>query len=610
MRKNICQLLALVVLLTVSCKKKDFLDTKPLSQYGEDDFWSSPGLVEGFVNGMYRDMYRQPFDWEPLACFSGDEGWFNEGMAVSDFNKTVLISPDLIPGWDDGSNGWSPHTINLLWGNLYKLVRKTNLFFTHAGDIQSVDTAWINRMKGEAYYLRAGAYFLLTNMYGGVPLITKPYTLTDTFNVKRNTYAECINFITSQLDTAAMYLPMNIGGADQGRATVGAALGLKSRVLLYAASDLHNKMDSYASGFAHKELIGYVDGSQTERWQKAKDAAKAVIDLGMYSLYKPNPAPGDPVDQNFIDLFLSKSPTSEDIFMQYFNTKLNEDWFGYNPGLFWGPNGYHGWGGNAPFQDLVDAYEMKDGSKFDWNNPAHKTAPYTNRDARFYATMLYDGASWRPRPADVQAIDPWNRLQTGNVVDPSGNVLVLGADNGLVDNWGPFTGYFVRKFIDPNVDFNSNLQDIPFRPMRYAEILMNYAEACIELGLDGEGRDYLNMIRTRAGQPPTSESGDALKARYRNERRVEFAFEDQYFWDIRRWVAGPSAYHPVHRILIKYVTNQPATTYFKSDGTPWSAPVYSTEVVDNFAWNDKAYFFPISRTEVNKNPLLIQNPGY
>jgi len=105
--KKIHKIIALIAILATvsSCTKKDFLVTKPLGQYGEEDFWSSPGLAEGFVNGMYRDMYRQPFDWEPLATFSGDEGWFNEGQAVSEFNKTSLISPDVLPGWFDGSSG-------------------------------------------------------------------------------------------------------------------------------------------------------------------------------------------------------------------------------------------------------------------------------------------------------------------------------------------------------------------------------------------------------------------------------------------------------------------------------------------------------------------------
>jgi len=465
-------------------------------------------------------------------------------------------------------------------------------------------------MTGEVYYLRAGAYYLLTSLFGGVPLITKAYSLEDSFNVKRNTYPECIDFIVGQLDSAVMYLPISNSGINEGRATIGAALGLKSKVLLYAASDLHNKMSTYAPGYDHKELIGYVDGNQSERWAKAKAAAKAVIDLNVYSLNNPDPAPGDAIAENFINYFLSRTPTNEDIFVQYFNVKLNEDWFGYQPALFYGPNGYHGWGGNAPLGDMVDAYEMKDGSKFDWNNPAHKSSPYTNRDARFYATILYDGVSWSPRPSDVKAIDPWNKLQTGNVVKPNGDVLVIGADNGLVDNWGPFTGYFLRKYIDPAIDLTANNQDVPFRHMRYAEILMNYAEACIELGQDDEARTYINMIRKRAGQPPVTESGDGLRKRYRNERRVEFAFENQYFWDMRRWVEGPSAYHAVHRVVINHVTTENATTYLKPDGTNWGTATYTPEVMETFAWSDKAYFFPIMRTELNKNPNLIQNPGY
>ncbi|NJO69156.1 MAG: RagB/SusD family nutrient uptake outer membrane protein, partial [Bacteroidetes bacterium] len=128
--------------------------------------------------------------------------------------------------------------------------------------------------------------------------------------------------------------------------------------------------------------MGYVSGDASARWLAAKNAAKKVIDLGTYDLYKKDPAPGDSVAQNFVEFFTSKG-TEEDILLQFFSPKTDESWSGYNPALYSGPNGYHNWGNNTPLGDLVDDYEMKDGSSFNWANPAHKANPYEGRRCPF-----------------------------------------------------------------------------------------------------------------------------------------------------------------------------------------------------------------------------------
>ena len=192
----------------------------------------------------------------------------------------------------------------------------------------------------------------------------------------------------------------------------------------------------------------------------------------------------------------------------------------------------------------------------------------------------------------------------------------LDTREGPIEDWnGGKTGYYVRKWIDPSVDPQYVKQDVPFKHIRYGEILMNYAEACIELGQDAEARTYINMIRTRAGQPvlPSSLSGNALKQAYRQERRIEFAYEDQRFWDVRRWLIGEEAYHQTHRVVVRYETNQTSVdSYRKPDGSTWGPPIFSKGEVggDARAWNNKCYFFPIMRDEMNKNDKLIQNPGY
>jgi hypothetical protein len=404
-----------------------------------------------------------------------------------------------------------------------------------------------------------------------------------------------------------------------GHVSKGAALALKSRVLLYAASDLHNsaKNSVVTSGFSKPELLGYTSGDASARWTAAKNAAKAVIDLGKYSLYKATPAATDSVAQNFVELFTSKG-TDEDILLQFFTPKTDEDWDGYNPALYCGPNGYHNWGNNCPLGDLVDDYEMKDGNKFDWNNSAQKANPYAKREARFYATVLYEGVQWRKRPSDALKIDPFSQIQVGHVYDSSNKMIKAGLDTreGPIEDWnGGRTGYYLRKYVDPSIDPQYVKQDVPFKHIRYAEILLNYAEACIELGQDAEARTYINMIRTRAGQPELSASltGDALKQAYRHERRIEFAYEDQRFWDVRRWLIGEAAYHPTHRVDVRYETTESAVdSYRKPDGTTHGTPKFESKLldVDQRAWNNKCYFFPIMRSEMNKNDKLVQNPGY
>ncbi len=611
---NILMLLSIIVMLT-SCEDKDeFLNKEPLGEYSEIAVWSDPVLIQTFVNSMYRDVMGFPFAVIRLSDFS-DESILSWDWGVRNFNK-CLINPDDLAGWDPGWDA-SPQQAHLRWGPLYGNVRRANIFFSKINSVQA-NQASIDNLKGQVYFLRAFTYFKLTTLFGSVPIITKVYTLNDEYDVPRNTYEECINFMVGQLDSAVMYLGDSY--PTDGHVSKGAAMALKARLLLYAASDLHNpaKNSALVSGYTNPELIGYTGGDASARWTAAKNAAKAVIDLNRYSLYKATPAPGDSVAQNFVELFTSKG-SSEDILLQFFTPKTEEgSWNnGYNPGYYVQPNGYHCWGASAPLGDLVDGFEMKDGSMFNWNNPIHKANPYINREARFYATVLYEGVQWRPRPADGLAIDPYSRIQTGRVYNLSGTMIKAGLDTrqGPIEDWnGSLSGYYLRKYVDPTLDPQYVKQDIPFKHFRYGEILLNYAEACIELGQDAEARTYINMIRKRAGQPDLSASltGDALRQAYRHERRIELAYEDQRFWDIRRWMIGPEAYRQTSSVDIRYVTSVSVTSYRQPDGSTWGAPTYSkiNTPGDARAWIDKCYFFPIMRAEMNKNTKLIQNPGY
>ena len=293
---------------------------------------------------------------------------------------------------------------------------------------------------------------------------------------------------------------------------------------------------------------------------------------------------------------------------------------GLHYGINNGPNGYHNWAGNTPIQQLVDDYEMMDGTSFDWSNPAHAADPYADRDPRFYATILYDGAGWKPRPSDVVGIDPMDQIQTGYYDDGNGGVI-----NGVdtresdIENWnGSRTHYYTRKFIDPNPalpDNQSNTQTIPWPFIRYTEIVFNYVEASIELGQEQEARDWLNQIRFRVGMPAITDSGDALRDRYRNERRVEMVYEEQRYHDARRWMIAPTTLGRGIKAINVQATLKAGQTahvpYIHDKNVyDYEYTVFDNTEVETRTWIDKMYFRPITRDEIQRNSLLVQNPGY
>ena len=591
--------LLLVNVFLTSCKD-NVLELQPLSAYSDLAVWKDPILVETFVNGIYFNMEIPNGDQKYGLPNLVDELHRRDGGNQLNFNNSKITS-DLIPGWGVGLPSWD---------NLYLNIRACNLFLKNIENVPddgklTDNVTRKNRMIGEVYFLRAWFYMRLTSLYGGVPLIDKVFELDDDFKIARNTYSECVNFIVSDCDKAASLLPTANSTDKKSRATKGAALALKSRILIYAASDLHNT--TVFPGYTNPELIGYTDANRTARFQAAKDAAKAVMDMGLYSLYKAIPAATDSIAQNYVDLFNSKD-CIEDILVRYATSTS------YNYQYSWqelsGPNGYHCKGSNAPTDNLVRDFERKDGTKFDWNNPVHAADPYKYRDPRFYATILYEGAKWRTRAPGEFPIDPIGVIQVGywQKWNTTTNSIqeVWGLDTRKGPNSpgeGSYTGYYIRKYFDIAVDAQFFVPDIGWRYFRYAEILLNYAEACIGLGQDAEACTYINMVRKRAGMPLVAESGITLRDRYRNERRIEMAIEEQRFFDVRRWVIGPQAYVAAYNVNVVYKMD-PVTKVTST------VPTITPALHNTYAWLNKAYFLPILRTELNKNSLLIQNPDY
>lgn len=599
MKKNIyLKLLLFAAVILTSCNE-EFLELQPLNAYSDVAVWSDPILAETFVNGIYFKMEIPNGDMKYGTPNYVDELHRRDGGSQLNFNNS-RITPDQM-NWRNELPSWN---------NLYVNIRSCNKFLENAAKLPDDGTlvdgvTKKNRLIGEVHFLRAWFYMRLTSLYGGVPIIDKPYQLVDDFFAPRNTYKECVDFMVADCDAAASLLPEKHTIDKFSRATKGAALALKSRVLIYAASDLYNT--TVFPGYSNPELIGYTDGNRAARYQAAKDAAKAVMDLNLYSLFRPTPAPTDSVAMNFEALFNSKD-CIEDIMVRYASTTsydVNYSWMNLS-----GPNGYHCRGSNAPIDNLVRDYERKDGTRFNWNNPVHAAAPYKYRDPRFYATIFYEGAKWRTRAPGEFPLDPIGVIQVGRWERWNSQTNTMYEQWGLDTRKGPnspfegaYTGYYIRKYFDPAVDAQFFVPEVGWRYFRYAEILLNYAEACIGLGQDEEARTYINMIRRRAGMPPVTESGIALRDRYRNERRIEMAAEDHRFFDVRRWVIGPQAYVAAYKVDVVYkmdpVTRVTATV-----------PTIKPLVHNNYAWLDKAYFLPIFRAEMNRNTALIQNPGY
>jgi hypothetical protein len=582
--------LALLLLLgATGCS--DVLDVTPKDQFPDQAVFTDPNLAQAFLNDMYQGLGHGLY--EIMLASMTDETHFIHDYNTSKIVQATITSSDR-GALDDG------RFAHFNWGPTYSRIRQTNVFLSHI-DPAPFDSALKRRMKGEAFFLRAYFYHNLMRMYGGVPIITKVYGLNEDYQVARNSFQETVAFIAANADSAAALLPLSYSGVDVGRATKGAALALKARVLLYAASDLYNVNPS------GKPENGYTTPQdRTALWRAAKDAAKAVMDLGIYGLFRPSPANAQEAAKNYGDLFLQTM--SEEVILSRFFLSTRGD--GYNPGLHNGPNGYHTWGGNTPIQNLIDDYRMADGSKFDWSNPAHAAAPYANRDPRFYASIAYDGTPWRPRPDDVKGLDPVGIIQTFRALTLPDNSVVAGLDtrDSPVENWnGAYSGYYIRKFIDPSINAQFTKEQVPWIFFRYAEILLNYAEASIELNELTDAVNALNQIRIRAGMPPFSAAlgQAALREEYRNERRVEMAFEEQRFFDVRRWMTAPQVLSKVAGGINIFLDGSSRT-----DRTTWHNYRYVVDTVQTRAWDDKMYFMPIRFDELNRNSLLKQNPGY
>jgi len=630
--------LVMPLLLFISACKKEFLNVTPLGEISSESTWSDGPLAAAFVTNLYNGFGQGGFEEQMLASLSDEAVFTHTGRGITTVNDGSL---------NPSNTGWTSGTYE--WGSMYSRIRGCNVAIQNLETASFDDASLMERLKGEAHFLRAYYYHQLVRYYGGVPLIAQVYGLNEDYSIERSSFEACVNYIIADCDTAIQLLTDK--EMDQGRASPLSAKALKSRILLYAASDLHDIPTAKAksatiSAFPKPELLGYVSGDRAARWQAAKAAAKAVIDASSgYKLDLTEPASAEEGKQNYISISMgggSSAPgvdasASKEIILGRYNTSdWDEGSGGQYQGLNNGPNGYHNWAGNTPVGLLVDDYELMDSTNaaapktvaFSWSNPEHKAAPYKNRDPRFYARILYDGAGWKPRELISGNADPYNEIQTGQYDLMQKNATTgayelisfkgLDTRSSSIEDWnGSRTGYYVRKFIDPNpaiVD-NNTRQYVPWPFFRYTEAVFNYIEACIELGEDAEAKNWLNKIRFRSGMPAVTATGMALRDIYRHERRIEMVYEEQRYHDAGRWMIAPETLGrdvTFINVVGKFKPGKTLQDQYHHDETIYN---YSyTPIVDeaheNRTWVDKMYFRPISRDEVNKNLKLVQNPGY
>lgn len=542
-------LVGLLSFLTGSCS---YLEYSEASYLSKEDVFSDWNRTQSFLSDIYASL---PNGFAPVGgamrASATDEAEF-----VLDYSSVQKFS--------DGS--WSSiQTLDDQWGSMYSGIRAVNLFLNEVKghtfeDYKYTDTyademKQFNNYPHEARFLRAFFYLELIERYGNVPLITKVLSEDEANAVSPSSYDDIIRYIVAECDEIIPLLPVTYVGfasaQETGRATRGAAMALKARTLLYAASPLHNPQGT------------------VQRWADAAKAARDIMNTATYTL--------EANYNNFLNNIASKELILE-------RREGNQNYF--EKANF--PVGFEGGNtGNCPTQNLVDAYEMKANglSITDPNSGYNPLIPYTGRDPRLDLTILYNASTFKSKPLEIWA----------------------GGANGYPKTNASKTGYYLKKYLIESVSLEPNSvssKQHTWVLFRYGEVLLNYAESMNEaygpenastLGMTA--LQAVNQIRTRAKMPafPTGLTKDQFRAKLRNERRVELAFEDQRFWDIRRWKIGDTT-----RDIYGMEITRNADGTFK----------YSKKLLERRVYMEKMNLYPIPLSELYKNSKLQQNTGW
>ena len=552
-------------------------------------------IIAGLSSCSDEDIKEIPVEFTPVHIICGDSTkivqyvnnvytFLPDGYNRFDENTSMLASSTdeavhAVVGsgmqrWGEG--GWSPADLldNPL-NKCYTGIRRSFIFEEEI--LPLVDNNVMGEFGkklclGQIYFLRAYYNLEILKRFGGYPLVKTVLTTSDDLNIPRSTYDECVDYIVDLCGQAAELLPITYATNQLGRATKGAALALKARTLLYAASPLFNDPTQVDDTFEH----GKYDAS---KWEKAAEAAAAVIKLNTYGLYTDG--------KGYEDFFYTLDKNNEII--------LSRMCAAHNDGeRLNGPVSItNGEGGTCPSLNLVNDYEMIDGKAFDWNNPEHAANPFANRDPRFEKSILYNGSTWM-------------------------NNMVVETFTGGKDFTGvkaTRTGFYIRKFCNISASWNAPIGKAfhCFPLLRYGDLLLMYAEAMNEAyGPDTDSKGYgltarqaVALIRERAGLTGNIDLSETVPAGNRekmriaiqHERRIELAFEEHRHLDLRRWK------------LAEQVLNQPVLGLKidkKEDGTF----TYTPQVVESREFTPKMYLYPFPQSEMSRNTNLKQNTGW
>lgn len=530
-----------------------------------------------------------------LHAYNPEDTWNDETLADA-YLADIYAS---LPGWPVNQGNWADESVGILangdvqttnsafkyWP--YSTIRKINILLNDIDNGNLSDNVK-NVMKGQAYFLRAFHYFKAVVYHGGVPIIKVPQLLTDDLMVSRNSTKECFDFIIDDLDKAISMLPDRFTGDDYGRIDKAAAMAFKGRVLLYKASPQFNPDNPYNNSY----------------WQDAysanKDAKEFLEGLG-YGLY-----------EDYNGIWMNEG-NKEDVMVVIYK----------NPGKTNGrredcvrplSQSKNCTGGDQPIWNLVESYPMKDGYQ-PGSSPNYSydiQSFWENRDPRFYATIVYNGCIL------PLGVSPDRRQYTD---------LQLG---GTVDGFGDLetfyrSGFNCKKGIDNSLSqAEVNLNAVDWVEIRFAEVLLNFAEAANETGHPDEALAVLKQIRQRAGIEPGADGMYGLKSgmsrdEMRNaiyfERYIEFTFEGKRFWDLRRTrrlvpdINGMHKYGLEAHLKTGLDPNDKTVTYLPGDFDYTVRELITTGPKAMYT-PDTYYFFPISKDEIEKDPNLEQTIGW
>lgn len=527
------------------------LEITPSDRLSDAAIWTDASTANLFLNDIYFSLNAGPYPtvWTNLPSEISND-------PLDNFTDNTTYGPEAGPPsaqlFNSGSYNPSNTLFNNQWKNMYASIRKCNLFFEK---VQAANYAAATKtvMLAQARFLRAYFYKQLADLYGGVPIITEVLRNDSGEDIfyPRSTYEETINFITSECQLAADSLPAKWTGKDIGRITRGAALTMKGAAELYAG-----------------------------RWSDAAATNQSIIsELGNGQVYD--------LFGSYAGIFYQNNENNKEVIL---DIQYAPELRYRNINQYWGvpmvAKGA-GWGTCNPTQNLIDCYEFSDGkTEVEGSALFDPESPYANRDKRFYASVIYDGSMWRG-----------TRIYTRLGIPNNANEINV---TGKTGNCGR-TGYFTKKQQDSTIySTSSRLDGLNFIVYRYAEVLLNYAEAKNELsGPDATVYDAVNKVRQRAGQPALPEGLDqaAMRERIRRERRVELAFEGKYFYDIMRWRTAEQIFsQPIRGMKITTVSG---------------ALVYEKINVRSVSFDPaKNYLQPIPQYALDQNTALTQNPGY